>query len=263
MIMCVYVARAQPTKTSSPEPPENLQRRVQAFETEVNELKQVVKQPQAERSHNGEPNDGRHRAFDSAGILDRTEPGSNSGGPLTGAVNALPVWLAHAPSPNASPTAAAWAAQQEPSGTVISGIDAEDRKTLDFLRQTTLNHSRSFWFTFLPCYHMGARTGIPIGDRFSVQSLHRERHESGGSGQWVQRRAVRIYRKPGEKPYMDDELLSRSGASRSHAGNELCSRSSATAMMFYRDFARAQRPSDIFRAFCRRCRVCLAKIKRR
>lgn len=31
-----------------------------------------------------------------------------------------------------------------------------------------MNYSRAFWFNFLPFYHMGLRTSIPIGDRFSV-----------------------------------------------------------------------------------------------
>jgi Putative beta-barrel porin-2, OmpL-like. bbp2 len=30
------------------------------------------------------------------------------------------------------------------------------------------NYSRSFWFGFLPFYHMGVRTSIPINDRFSL-----------------------------------------------------------------------------------------------
>lgn len=31
-----------------------------------------------------------------------------------------------------------------------------------------MNYSRSYWFNFLPFYHMGLRTSIPVGDRFSV-----------------------------------------------------------------------------------------------
>ena len=31
-----------------------------------------------------------------------------------------------------------------------------------------MNYSRSFWFDFLPFYHMGVRTSIPMKDRFSV-----------------------------------------------------------------------------------------------
>jgi hypothetical protein len=31
-----------------------------------------------------------------------------------------------------------------------------------------MNYSRSYWFNFLPFYHMGLRTSIPIGDKFSV-----------------------------------------------------------------------------------------------
>jgi Putative beta-barrel porin-2, OmpL-like. bbp2 len=31
-----------------------------------------------------------------------------------------------------------------------------------------MNYSRSLWFNFLPYYHMGVRTSIPIGDKFSV-----------------------------------------------------------------------------------------------
>jgi hypothetical protein len=31
-----------------------------------------------------------------------------------------------------------------------------------------MNYSRSYWFSFLPFYHMGLRTSIPIGDKFSV-----------------------------------------------------------------------------------------------
>lgn len=31
-----------------------------------------------------------------------------------------------------------------------------------------LNYSRSYWFNFLPFYHMGLRTSIPIGQKFSV-----------------------------------------------------------------------------------------------
>jgi len=31
-----------------------------------------------------------------------------------------------------------------------------------------INYSRSYWFYFLPFYHMGARVSIPLNDRFSV-----------------------------------------------------------------------------------------------
>jgi hypothetical protein len=31
-----------------------------------------------------------------------------------------------------------------------------------------MNYSRSFWFNFLPFYHMGLRASIPVGNRFSV-----------------------------------------------------------------------------------------------
>jgi putative OmpL-like beta-barrel porin-2 len=31
-----------------------------------------------------------------------------------------------------------------------------------------INYSRSYWFDFLPFYHMGARVGIPLNDRFTV-----------------------------------------------------------------------------------------------
>ena len=31
-----------------------------------------------------------------------------------------------------------------------------------------MNYSRSFWFDFLPFYHMGLRTSIPLNDRFAV-----------------------------------------------------------------------------------------------
>ena len=31
-----------------------------------------------------------------------------------------------------------------------------------------INYSRSYWFDFLPFYHMGARISIPVNDRFSV-----------------------------------------------------------------------------------------------
>ena len=31
-----------------------------------------------------------------------------------------------------------------------------------------INYSRSYWFDFLPFYHMGARVSIPVNDRFSV-----------------------------------------------------------------------------------------------
>lgn len=31
-----------------------------------------------------------------------------------------------------------------------------------------MNYSRSYWFNFLPFYHMGLRTSIPIGSRFNV-----------------------------------------------------------------------------------------------
>jgi len=31
-----------------------------------------------------------------------------------------------------------------------------------------LDYSRSYWFNFLPFYHMGARVSIPVNDRFSV-----------------------------------------------------------------------------------------------
>jgi hypothetical protein len=31
-----------------------------------------------------------------------------------------------------------------------------------------INYSRSYWFDFLPFYHMGARVSIPLNDRFSV-----------------------------------------------------------------------------------------------
>jgi Putative beta-barrel porin-2, OmpL-like. bbp2 len=31
-----------------------------------------------------------------------------------------------------------------------------------------INYSRSYWFDFLPFYHMGVRAGIPLNDRFNV-----------------------------------------------------------------------------------------------
>lgn len=31
-----------------------------------------------------------------------------------------------------------------------------------------VNYSRSFWFTFLPFYHMGVRASLPLNDRFSL-----------------------------------------------------------------------------------------------
>ena len=31
-----------------------------------------------------------------------------------------------------------------------------------------MNYSRSFWFGFLPFYHMGVRTSLPVNDRFSL-----------------------------------------------------------------------------------------------
>ena len=31
-----------------------------------------------------------------------------------------------------------------------------------------MNYSRSYWFNFLPFYHMGLRTSLPVGDKFSV-----------------------------------------------------------------------------------------------
>jgi hypothetical protein len=31
-----------------------------------------------------------------------------------------------------------------------------------------MNYSRSYWFNFLPFYHMGVRTSVPVGDKFSL-----------------------------------------------------------------------------------------------
>ena len=31
-----------------------------------------------------------------------------------------------------------------------------------------INYSRSYWFSFLPFYHMGARLAVPVNDRFSI-----------------------------------------------------------------------------------------------
>jgi hypothetical protein len=31
-----------------------------------------------------------------------------------------------------------------------------------------INYSRSYWFNFLPFYHMGARLAVPVSDRFSI-----------------------------------------------------------------------------------------------
>jgi Putative beta-barrel porin-2, OmpL-like. bbp2 len=31
-----------------------------------------------------------------------------------------------------------------------------------------MNYSRSYWYTFLPFYHMGLRVGIPVSDRFTL-----------------------------------------------------------------------------------------------
>jgi hypothetical protein len=286
--MCVCVAGAQQTKTNSTEPSESLQLRVQALETEVNELKQIVKRLEAESTDNGERG-AEPRVMDAAGSSS-IEPEPKSGGPSIAAVNSLPVLSTPAASLSASTAATGPASQQqETSGTATSAMSADDRKALDFLRDTTLNleldtyyeynfnnpvgrvnllraydvlsnefslnqadmvvehapdvsagrrwggrldlqfgqatdtlqgnpaneprpeiyrnifqaygsyvlpvdkgvqvdfgkwssslgiegnytkdqinYSRSFWFMFLPYYHMGLRTSIPIGDRFSV-----------------------------------------------------------------------------------------------
>jgi hypothetical protein len=44
-----------------------------------------------------------------------------------------------------------------------SSIGIEGNYTKD-----QINYSRSFWFNFLPFYHMGLRANIPVNDRFSV-----------------------------------------------------------------------------------------------
>jgi Putative beta-barrel porin-2, OmpL-like. bbp2 len=136
--LCVYVAGAQQTKARSLEPSKNLQRRVKALETEVNELKQIVKQLQAESSHNDKQSVGTQPAFDSAETSNPIELGPKSGGPSM-AANARRVSLTALPSRVTGVAAAAPVASQTPSGTVGSGINPEDRKTLDFLRATTLN----------------------------------------------------------------------------------------------------------------------------
>ena len=44
-----------------------------------------------------------------------------------------------------------------------SSLGAEGNYTKD-----QINYSRSFWFYFLPFYHMGFRTSIPLSDRFAI-----------------------------------------------------------------------------------------------
>jgi hypothetical protein len=44
-----------------------------------------------------------------------------------------------------------------------SSIGIEGNYTKD-----QLNYSRTFWFDFLPFYHMGARVSVPVSERFSV-----------------------------------------------------------------------------------------------
>ena len=44
-----------------------------------------------------------------------------------------------------------------------SSLGAEGNYTKD-----QLNYSRSFWFNYLPYYHMGFRTNFPINDRFAI-----------------------------------------------------------------------------------------------
>ena len=44
-----------------------------------------------------------------------------------------------------------------------SSLGAEGNYTKD-----QINYSRSYWFNFLPFYHMGLRANVPLSDRFSV-----------------------------------------------------------------------------------------------
>jgi hypothetical protein len=120
VMMCAYVARGQQAETNSLEPSENLQRRVQMLETEVNELKQIVKQLQADSSHEDKQSAAVQPAFDSSKTVNPIELDPNAS-----TTTATPV--------------ASQVSSQAPSGTVIPGINAEDRKILDFLRGTTLN----------------------------------------------------------------------------------------------------------------------------
>lgn len=48
-------------------------------------------------------------------------------------------------------------------GKWASSLGVEGNYTKD-----QMNYSRSYWFNFLPFYHMGLRASIPIGDRFTV-----------------------------------------------------------------------------------------------
>jgi hypothetical protein len=105
--LCLCSAQAQ--QTASTEPEQELRERVQALETEVNELKEIVKQLQA--------------AF----------PGG------VGVISAAPMPAPAGATSGASHDAAAAVPPQQQVANATAGVTPEERKTLDFLHDTTIN----------------------------------------------------------------------------------------------------------------------------
>lgn len=104
-LVCVSHGQAQQSSSAAPTGfPEDLQRRVQQLETEVNELKQIVKQLQS----------------GGTAVISGATPVAADG------------TLALKTDPAAKP-------QQPVSSALASGVSVDDRKTLDFMRGTTLN----------------------------------------------------------------------------------------------------------------------------
>ena len=69
------------------------------------------------------------------------------------------------------------------------------------------NYSRSYWFDYLPFYHMGARVSYRFNDTRRGELLAHERHSADGSVQQLQGSAVRSGDQPGEIGDLDDQLL--------------------------------------------------------
>ena len=57
--------------------------------------------------------------------------------------------------------------------------------------QYQINYSRSYWFDFLPFYHMGARVSYPGQQEARAELLDCQRYQPDRAHQRLQRRIVR------------------------------------------------------------------------
>jgi len=109
VLACLPSGQAQQTASAAPNSSEDLNRRIEQLETEVTELKQIVRQLQA-----------------GASVASTNTPAA----------------------PTARDRTDSHAAPVQEASTFVSGVTADDRKTLSFLRDTTVNLALDTYYEY-------------------------------------------------------------------------------------------------------------------